>query len=202
MPIFFYIYPKKMKLVFATNNKHKLAELQAILGNHFQLLSLTDIGCNEEIPEEQPTLEGNARQKALYVFEKYNIPCFADDTGLEIEALNGAPGVYSARYAGENKNSDANMDKVLAEMTKIKNRNARFRTVISYISDGNEKQFEGVVKGKILTEKRGNSGFGYDPIFQPDGFDLTFAEMKLEDKNKISHRGRAVAKLVAYLQSL
>ncbi|MBN1985066.1 MAG: non-canonical purine NTP diphosphatase [Prolixibacteraceae bacterium] len=191
-----------MKLVFATNNKHKLAELQAILGNHFQLLSLTDIGCNEEIPEEQPTLEGNARQKALYVFEKYNIPCFADDTGLEIEALNGAPGVYSARYAGENKNSDANMDKVLAEMTKIKNRNARFRTVISYISDGNEKQFEGVVKGKILTEKRGNSGFGYDPIFQPDGFDLTFAEMKLEDKNKISHRGRAVAKLVAYLQSL
>jgi XTP/dITP diphosphohydrolase len=194
--------PQKMKLVFATNNKHKLAELQAILGNHFQLLSLTDIGCNEEIPEEQPTLEGNARQKALYVFEKYNYSCFADDTGLEIEALNGAPGVYSARYAGEDKDSGANMDKVLAEMAKIKNRNARFRTVISFVSNGNEKQFEGVVEGKIQTEKRGNSGFGYDPIFQPDGFDLTFAEMKLEDKNKISHRGRAVAKLVAYLQSL
>lgn len=191
-----------MELVFATNNKHKLEELQAILGGDFQLLSLKDIGCNEEIPEEQPTLEGNARQKAQYVFEKYNYPCFADDTGLEIEGLNGEPGVYSARYAGEAKDAGANMDKVLAKMAKIKNRNARFRTVISLIIDEKEKQFEGIVDGQILTEKRGDSGFGYDPIFQPDGFEKTFAEMKLDDKNKISHRGRAVEKLVKYLQLL
>ena len=140
-----------MELVFATNNKHKLEELQAILGNHIKLLSLKDIGCNEEIPEEQPTLEGNARQKALYVFDKYNYSCFADDTGLEIEALNGEPGVYSARYAGEDKNANANMDKVLARMAKIKNRDARFRTVISLVIDGREKQFEGIVNGQILT---------------------------------------------------
>ena len=191
-----------MELVFATNNKHKLKELQAILGDKIKLLSLEDIGCNEEIPEEQPTLEGNARQKSMYIFEKYNFSCFADDTGLEIEALNGEPGVYSARYAGEEKNAEANMKKVLAKMAKINNRNARFRTVISLIINGEEKQFEGIVEGKILTGKRGNSGFGYDPIFQPDGYDLTFAEMKLEDKNKISHRGRAVEKLVKYLQTL
>jgi XTP/dITP diphosphohydrolase len=189
-----------MELVFATNNKHKLEELQAILGNRFKLLSLKDIGCNEEIPEEQSTLEGNARQKAMYVFEKYNYLCFADDTGLEIEALDGEPGVYSARYAGEDKNANANMDKVLANMAKIKNRKARFRTVISLIIDGEEKQFEGIVDGKILTEKRGESGFGYDPIFQPDGFEQTFAEMKPEDKNKISHRGRAVTQLAEYLK--
>lgn len=190
-----------MELVFATNNKHKLQELQAILGNRFKLLSLKDIGCNEEIPEEQPTLEGNARQKSMYIFEKYNFSCFADDTGLEIDALNGNPGVYSARYAGEEKNADANMNKVLDKMAKINNRNARFRTVISLIINGTEKQFEGIVEGKILREKRGDSGFGYDPIFQPEGFKNTFAEMKLEDKNKISHRGRAVEKLVSYLQS-
>ncbi|QGY44322.1 non-canonical purine NTP diphosphatase [Maribellus comscasis] len=190
-----------MELVFATNNKHKLEELQAILGDRFKLLSLKDIGCDEEIPEEQPTLEGNARQKAMYVFEKYGYSCFADDTGLEIEALGGEPGVYSARYAGEDKNANANMDKVLDKMTKIKRRNARFRTVISLITEGEEKQFEGVVEGTILTKKRGDSGFGYDPIFQPDGYKRTFAEMKLEDKNKISHRGRAVEKLVNYLQS-
>lgn len=191
-----------MELVFATNNKHKLEELQAILGDKIKLLSLEDIGCNEEIPEEQPTLEGNARQKAMFIFEKYNYSCFADDTGLEIEALNGEPGVYSARYAGEEKKAEANMKKVLAKMVKINNRNARFRTVISLIINGEEKQFEGIVEGEILMGKRGNSGFGYDPIFRPDGFDLTFAEMKLEDKNKISHRGRAVEKLVKYLQTL
>ncbi|MCG6188277.1 non-canonical purine NTP diphosphatase [Maribellus maritimus] len=189
-----------MELVFATNNKHKLEELQAILGDRFKLLSLKDIGCDEEIPEEQPTLEGNARQKAMYIFEKYGYSCFADDTGLEIEALGGEPGVYSARYAGEDKNANANMDKVLDKMTKIKQRNARFRTVISLITKGEEKQFEGVVEGTILTKKRGDSGFGYDPIFQPGGYKKTFAEMKLEDKNKISHRGRAVEKLVNYLQ--
>ena len=191
-----------MELVFATNNTHKLEELQAIMGNRIQLLSLKDIGCNEEIPEEQPTLEGNASQKAFFIYNKYGYNCFADDTGLEIEALNGEPGVYSARYAGEEKSAEANMDKVLAALLKIKNRNARFRTVISLVIDGIEKQFEGLVEGTILNEKRGISGFGYDPIFQPEGFSKTFAEMNLSDKNKISHRGRAVEKLVLYLKDL
>ncbi len=191
-----------MKLVFATNNKHKLEELQAFLGDHFTLLSLKDINCFDDIPEEQPTLEGNASQKAFYVYNKFGMSCFADDTGLEIEALNGEPGVYSARYAGEDKNSDANMNKALEKLTKINNRKARFRTVISLVIDGEEKQFEGIVNGEILSEKRGSSGFGYDPIFQPEGFNLSFAEMELDDKNKISHRGRAVRKLVDYLKKL
>ena len=191
-----------MELVFATNNMHKLAELQAILGERIKLLSLNDIGCFDEIPEEQETLEGNASQKAFYVFNKFGYNCFADDTGLEIDALNGEPGVYSARYAGDEKSAEANMDKVLAGLFKIKNRNARFRTVISLVIDGNEKQFEGVVDGEILTEKRGKSGFGYDPIFQPAGFLQTFAEMNLTDKNKISHRGRAVEKLILYLKHI
>jgi len=193
---------QKMELVFATNNQHKLKELQAILGNEFQLLSLNDIGCNEEIPEEQTTLEGNASQKSFFIYERYGYNCFADDTGLEIEALNGEPGVYSARYAGEEKSAEANMNKVLVKMAKINTRNARFRTVISLILNGEEQLFEGIVEGKILTEKKGDSGFGYDPIFQPNGFDLTFAEMDLSDKNKISHRGRAVKKLVEYLNEL
>jgi len=191
-----------MELVFATNNTHKLEELQAIIGNRIKLLSLKDIGSNEEIPEDQVTLEGNASQKAFYIYNKYGYNCFADDTGLEIEALNGEPGVYSARYAGEEKSADANMDKVLAGLLKIKNRNARFRTVISLVIDGIEKQFEGIVEGTILNEKRGISGFGYDPIFQPTGFSKTFAEMNLTDKNKISHRGRAVEKLVLYLKNV
>nr|WP_319572555.1 non-canonical purine NTP diphosphatase [uncultured Draconibacterium sp.] len=191
-----------MKLVFATNNKHKLEELQAILGDQFALLSLTDIECFDEIPEEQPTLEGNASQKAYYIYDKFGMNCFADDTGLEIKALNGEPGVYSARYAGEDKNSEANMKKVLEKLTKINEREARFRTVISLVIDGEEKQFEGIVNGEILTEKRGDSGFGYDPIFKPEGLDQSFAEMGLEDKNKISHRGRAVQKLVDYLKKL
>ncbi|MDR2910438.1 MAG: non-canonical purine NTP diphosphatase [Bacteroidales bacterium] len=189
-----------MKLVFATNNRHKLKELQAILGNCFELLSLQDIGCFDDIPEEQLTLEGNAQQKAFYVFEKFGFACFADDTGLEIEALNGEPGVYSARYAGENKSSEANMDKVLKKMEKIHQRNARFRTVISLVINNKEKQFEGTVEGEILREKRGSSGFGYDPIFRPKGFNLTFAEMELYEKNKISHRGMAIRKLVQYLK--
>ncbi len=188
-----------MELVFATNNKHKLEELQAILGNEIKLLSLKDIGCTEEIPEEQPTLEGNANQKSTYVFKKFGYPCFADDTGLEIDALNGEPGVYSARYAGEEKSAEANMNKVLKKLAKINNRKARFRTVISLIINDKENQFEGVVEGEILTEKKGDSGFGYDPIFQPNGFKTTFAQMNLADKNKISHRGRAVEKLVEYL---
>jgi XTP/dITP diphosphohydrolase len=191
-----------MDLVFATNNKHKLEELQSILGNKIKLLSLKDINCHEEIPEEQPTLEGNAKQKSTYVFERYGYSCFADDTGLEIEALDGEPGVYSARYAGEEKSAEANMEKVLKKLAKIKNRNARFRTVISLIIDGEEKQFEGIVEGEIIQNKRGGSGFGYDPIFQPKGFKETFAEMNLEDKNKISHRGRAVKELIQYLQTL
>ncbi|MCY1720806.1 non-canonical purine NTP diphosphatase [Prolixibacteraceae bacterium Z1-6] len=190
-----------MELVFATNNKHKLEELQAILGNHFKLLSLTDIDCNEEIPEDQATLEGNASQKAFFVYNKFGYNCFADDTGLEIEALNGEPGVYSARYAGEEKSAEANMKKVLERLSEINNRKARFRTVISLIINGKERQFEGIVNGEILNEKRGDAGFGYDPLFQPVGFDNSFAEMELSDKNKISHRGRAVQKLVEYLKN-
>ncbi|WP_167617038.1 non-canonical purine NTP diphosphatase [Maribellus sediminis] len=191
-----------MDLVFATNNQHKLKELQAILGNEFHLLSLKDIGCDEDIPEEQPTLEGNASQKAFYIFDKYGYNCFADDTGLEIEALNGEPGVYSARYAGEEKSAEANMKKVLEKMAKINQRNARFRTVISLIINGEEKLFEGIVNGEILKEKRGNSGFGYDPVFLPEGKEQSFAEMDLAEKNKISHRGRAVQKLVEYLKTI
>ena len=191
-----------MELVFATNNKHKLEELQAILGNEIKLLSLKDIGCTEDIPEEQPTLEGNARQKSFYVFNKYGYNCFADDTGLEIEALNGEPGVYSARYAGDQKDAGDNMNKVLRKLAKINNRKARFRTVISLVLNGMENQFEGIVEGEILYEKRGDSGFGYDPIFRPTGYKETFAEMNLADKNKISHRGRAVEKLVQYFKNL
>ena len=191
-----------MELVFATNNQHKLEELQALLGSKITLLSLNDIGCSDEIPEEQPTLEGNASQKAFYVFNKFGFNCFADDTGLEIEALNGEPGVYSARYAGEEKNPQANMNKVLRLMEKINNRKARFRTVISLVVDGKEVQFEGVADGEILTEKQGDKGFGYDPLFKPAGFQKTFAEMNMTEKNSISHRGRAVEKLVNYLNSI
>ena len=190
-----------MKLVFATNNQHKLKELQQILGNEIQLLSLKDIGCEEEIPENQETLEGNAAEKSFFIFNKYGQNCFADDTGLEIEALNGEPGVYSARYAGEEKNALANMEKVLQNMKEIKKRKARFRTVISLVIDGKEKQFEGIVDGEILEAKRGEEGFGYDPIFQPEGFQQSFAEMDSEQKNEISHRGRAVQKLVSYLKT-
>lgn len=188
-----------MKLVFATNNQHKLKEIQHILGAQIELLGLSDIGCYEDIPETRETLEGNASQKAFFIYDKYGYNCFADDTGLEIEALNGRPGVYSARYAGEAKNSEANMGKVLAEMHKIKNRKARFRTVISLVIEGQETLFEGIVDGQILEEKRGIEGFGYDPVFQPDGYKETFAEMELGEKNKISHRARAVQKLVTYL---
>lgn len=191
-----------MELVFATNNKHKLEELQALLGDKIKLLSLKDIACFEDIPEEQPTLEGNANQKSSYVFEKYGYNCFADDTGLEIEALNGEPGVYSARYAGEEKSAEANMEKVLQNLSEINNRKARFRTVISLIIDGEEKQFEGFVEGEIIKDRKGGDGFGYDPIFQPVGYDVTFAEMNLSEKNKISHRGRAVQKLIKHLQAL
>lgn len=189
-----------MELVFATNNKHKLEELQNILGNKIKLLSLKDINCNEEIPEEQDTLEGNASQKSWFVYNKYGKNCFADDTGLEVKSINNEPGVYSARYAGEDKDSNANMEKLLENLAPHSDRSARFRTCISLIIDGKETLFEGSVDGVILEEKTGKDGFGYDPIFQPSGYETSFAEMSMEDKNKISHRGRAVEKLIKYLK--
>ncbi len=189
-----------MKLVFATANQNKTKEIQSLIPKSIEILSLNDIHCSEEIPETQATIEGNASQKAFYVYEKYNQNCFADDTGLEVEVLNGQPGVLSARYAGESKNANANMDKVLFEMKEISSRKARFKTVISLVINGKELQFEGVVNGTILTEKRGNSGFGYDPIFLPDGSSKSFAEMELSEKNTISHRALAVNKLVEYLK--
>ena len=189
----------KKKLVFATNNAHKLEEIRAILGDKMEILSLADINCHADIPETANTLEGNAHLKSEYVYDHYGLDCFADDTGLEVEALDGAPGVYSARYAGDGHDSQANMQKLLKEMEEKNNRKAQFRTVISLIEKGEEKLFEGIVRGKITQEKRGNSGFGYDPVFQPEGFDVTFAEMGSEVKNKISHRARAVKALCDYL---
>jgi len=188
-----------MKLVFATNNPHKLQEINQLLADSIELLSLSDINCVEEIPENQETIEGNAAEKSFYIWNKYGINCFADDTGLEIEALNGEPGVYSARYAGEEKSPEKNIDLVLQKLSEIKNRKARFKTVISLVMDGKETQFEGIVNGRILEEKRGKTGFGYDPIFKPEESHLSFAEMSMDEKNKISHRGRAVQKLVDYL---
>ena len=190
------------KLVFATNNDHKMRELRQILSSEFELLSLNDIGCSDDIPETGNTLEANAAQKSFYIWDKCGIDCFADDTGLEIEALGNEPGVYSARYAGEGRNATDNMLKVLEKMKNETKRNARFRCVISLIINGNERQFEGIVEGKILTEKHGDAGFGYDPIFMPDGFKQSFAEMSADDKNQISHRGRAVMKLVDYLKNI
>ena len=213
-----------MKIVFATNNEHKLSEIRSILGEDFEVLSLKDIGCDVDIPETGKTLEENALQKAQYVYDHYHIDCFADDTGLEVEALNGAPGVYSARYAALTDNpvksdnstaashdSEANMTRLLYELGNNNNRRARFRTVIALIqkkdvcpcgctSIKNIHQFEGIVNGEIIRERRGGEGFGYDPIFQPEGYDQTFAELGMEIKNHISHRARAVAKLAEYLK--
>lgn len=189
----------KKKLVFATNNAHKLEEIRAILGDKMEILSLADINCHADIPETANTLEGNAHLKSEYVYNHYGLDCFADDTGLEVEALDGAPSVYSARYAGDGHDSQANMQKLLKEMEEKNNRKAQFRTVISLIEKGEEKLFEGIVRGEITREKRGNSGFGYDPVFQPEGFDVTFAEMGSDVKNKISHRARAVKALCDYL---
>jgi len=190
---------KNMNLIFATNNAHKLQEVSALLPT--EILSLNDINCHDDIPETADTLEGNALLKARYVYEKFGFDCFADDTGLEVEALDNAPGVYSARYAGEQKNAEDNMNKLLLELQKKSNRKARFRTVIALILDGKEYLFEGEVKGTIEKEKRGNEGFGYDPIFTPDGYDKTFAELSIETKNTISHRGLAVAKLIDFLST-
>lgn len=190
------------KFVFATNNTHKLEEVEAIIGTKIEIFSLKDIGCQADIPETADTLEGNALQKARFVYEKYHKDCFADDTGLEVEALNGAPGVYSARYAGDAHNSEANMRKLLHELEGVENRRARFRTVFALILNGKEHLFEGIVNGHIATVRRGTSGFGYDPIFIPDGYTQTFAEMGDELKNKISHRAIGVQKLCRFLNTL
>ena len=191
-----------MKLVFATNNKHKLQEVRDIIGSGVEILSLSDINCNDDIPETADTLDGNALIKARYIYEKYNVNCFADDTGLEVDALDGAPGVYSARYAGDGHDSEANMRKLLENLTGKNNRDAQFRTVIALIIDGEEKLFNGIVKGKITEEKRGNSGFGYDPIFVPEGYSKSFAQMDSSTKNSISHRYRATKQLSDYLKEL
>lgn len=190
------------KLVFATNNAHKLEEIRAILGDKVEILSLNDINCHADIPETADTLEGNAELKAEYIYTNYGLDCFADDTGLEVEALNGAPGIYSARYAGgDGHDSEANMKKLLTEIAGKTNRNAQFRTAICLIEKGNKHLFEGIVKGQIIEAKRGNSGFGYDPVFIPEGYNETFAEMGNTEKNKISHRACAVAALCEYLQN-
>ena len=202
-----------MRIVFATNNQHKLSEIRQILGSRVEVLSLKDIGCDVDIPETGSTLEENALQKAQYVYDHYHIDCFADDTGLEVDALGGAPGVYSARYAaigpigpispispiGPTHDSEANMARLLHELGENNTRRARFRTVIALIQQGAVHEFEGIVTGEIIRERRGGEGFGYDPIFQPDGYDQTFAELGIEIKNQISHRARATAKLAEYL---
>lgn len=192
----------KKEIVFATNNLHKLEEIRQIIGNKFNILSLKDINCNEDIPETATTLEGNAEIKARYIKEHYGYDCFADDTGLEVEVLGGEPGVLSARYAGENHDSQANMNLLLKKMSGKDNRAARFRTVIALIIGDEMTLMDGIVEGEITNERAGDSGFGYDPIFKPVESDLTFAQMSSEDKNKISHRGRATAKLIDKLEKL
>lgn len=189
-----------MKLVFATNNRHKLDEVKAIVGDNIDILSLNDIDCHDDIPETAKTLQGNALIKARYIYEKYGMDCFADDTGLEVDALGGEPGVYSARYAGDDCNSEANMLKLLQNLTGKNDRKAQFRTVIALIINGEEKLFNGIVKGTITEEKMGSSGFGYDPIFIPEGYSESFAQMSSEMKNSISHRYRATEQLSIFLK--
>lgn len=193
---------KSTQICFATNNEHKLVEVRSLLQPDFRVVSLQEVGCKEELPEEKETLEDNSLQKAQYVFDHYNISCFADDTGLEVESLNGQPGVYSARYAGQQRSSDDNINLLLRNLEGKSSRLAQFRTVITLILDGEVRQFEGVVKGEILSARKGSGGFGYDPVFQPIGMNQSLAEISLEEKNKISHRGDAIRKLVAYLKSL
>lgn len=191
-----------MQLVFASNNKNKIKEIQQLLPESIEILSLEAIGCHEEIPETADTIEGNAILKANYVTEKYGYDCFADDTGLEVEALNGAPGVYSARYAGEQKDAQDNMNLLLDNLANNPNRNAQFKTVITLNIKGQQQLFTGIAKGIITTEKSGNQGFGYDPIFQPEGYQETFADLSLETKNQISHRGKATQLLISYLNEI
>ena len=189
-----------MKLVFASNNKNKIQEIQALVPSVIQIVSLEEIGCTEDIPETADTIEGNAILKANYVTEKYGYNCFADDTGLEVDALNGAPGVYSARYAGEQKDANDNMDKLLDELKDKSNRKANFKTVIALNLNGKQNLFTGIINGKIIEEKIGTNGFGYDPIFVADGYEKTFAELTMEEKSTISHRGIAVKELILFLQ--
>ena len=190
-----------MKLVFGSNNHNKILELRHLLPEEIELLSLEDIGCLEDIPETADTIEGNAILKANYVTQNYGYNCFADDTGLEVEALNGAPGVYSARYAGVQKNADDNMDKLLAELEAHTNRSARFKTVIALNLNGEQHLFTGLVNGEIINQQLGNQGFGYDPVFKPEGLSYTFAQLSLTEKARLSHRGRAVKQLITFLKS-
>jgi XTP/dITP diphosphohydrolase len=189
------------QLVFATNNKHKLEEVAAKITGRIELLSLHDINCHEDIAETGLSFAENASIKSKHIYNRYHVNCFGDDSGLEIDALNGEPGIYSARYAGTHGDHPANMDKVLRSLDGVSNRSARFRTVISLMWEGNEHFFEGTVEGTIRTERSGNGGFGYDPIFEPAGYNITFAEMSMEEKNSISHRGRAMEKLIDFLNS-
>ncbi len=191
-----------MKLVFASNNKNKIKEIQQLLPQTIEVLSLEDIGCLEDIPETADTIEGNAKLKADYVTTKYGYNCFADDTGLEVQALNGEPGVFSARYAGEHKNADDNMDKLLFNLLNRGNRKAQFKTVIALNINGNQYLFEGIIEGSIIEEKIGTNGFGYDPIFVANGFDRTFAQLTIEEKSLISHRAIAVNKMTTFLKNL
>lgn len=188
-----------MELVFATHNKNKLKEIQALLPAEIKLLSLADIGCIEDIPETSPTIEGNAVQKANYIRKRYGVNVFADDTGLEVDELDGAPGVYSARYAGEAKNDRANVEKLLQELQGKNNRIARFKTVIALNLNGTENTFTGICRGNIALQPSGDKGFGYDPVFIPEGFSKSFAEMELRQKSEISHRGKAIKQLISYL---
>ncbi len=189
-----------MKICFATNNHNKIKEVKAALGTEFTILSLEEIGCREELPETGDTLEHNAFQKARYVKENYGVDCFADDTGLEVDILGGKPGVYSGRYAGEPRSDERNMEKLLQQLEGKENRSAQFRTVIALLLEGKEYQFEGIAEGEILPQRTGEGGFGYDPIFKPKGFSKTFAELTLEEKNQISHRGKAVKLLIDFLR--
>ncbi len=188
------------KLVFATNNRHKLDEVGEVLKGHLEILSLKEIDCFDDIPETADTLEGNALLKAEHIYNKYGYDCFADDTGLEVEALNGRPGVYSARYAGEDQNSERNIARLLEELKDKENRKARFRTVVALIEEGKVSYFEGKIEGRIIDTPRGTTGFGYDPVFVPDGYSQTFAELGSGVKNKISHRALAIQALIKYLQ--
>ncbi|MFD2200434.1 non-canonical purine NTP diphosphatase [Shivajiella indica] len=189
-----------MKICFATNNLKKIEEVKAALGQNFTIVSLQEIGCFEELPETGDTLIHNAFEKARFVHDNYGVDCFADDTGLEVDALNGAPGVYSGRYAGEPRSDERNIGLLLKNLQNVDNRKARFKTVIALILNGKEYAFEGVAEGEILKEKTGSGGFGYDPVFKPLGFDRTFAELSLEEKNKVSHRGKAVRALARFLK--
>lgn len=198
---FFHIHLQMKQIIFATNNVHKLEEIRQIVANRYQIRSLSEMGFHEDIPETAPTIEGNALQKARFIYNRFQKDCFADDTGLEVDALNGAPGVYSARYAGVNCSYADNVNKLLEAMKGETNRNASFKTVVAYIHEGKAYRFEGIVKGQILTKAQGDGGFGYDPVFVPDGYQQSFAEMSAGLKNRISHRGIAVQKLVRFLLS-